>query len=126
MIDLNNIVIRGRLTADPETKSVGDKDVSKFTLAVNDGFKEDHASFCEVESWGKLSGVCSYLKKGSDVIIIGSIRQDRWKDQDGLNRSKIKIVSKEIIFGSRKKSENSETTDPATFEDMGQEKDFPF
>ncbi|EKO60841.1 single-strand binding domain protein [Leptospira kirschneri str. H2] len=37
-------------------------------------------------------------KKGKKATVIGELRQDRWKAQDGSNRSKLKVVGQMIRF----------------------------
>jgi len=106
---MNNLalaVIDGNLTSDPDTKVLkGDKTVTTFSVAVNHeyGSKEDnkHVSYVNVETWEKLAETCGmYLKKGSRVTVQGQIRQDRWKDDKGNTREKIKIVANSVRFDS--------------------------
>jgi len=38
------------------------------------------------------------VEKGKRVMIIGNLKQERWLGEDGKNKSKIKIIGKEIRF----------------------------
>ncbi|TGK33766.1 single-stranded DNA-binding protein [Leptospira gomenensis] len=115
MKNLSHIIMDGNLTADPDFKTLNNgKSVATFTLAVNHDYKSSaespgEVSFIEVEAWDKNAENCSeYLKKGKKVTIIGELRQDRWKAQDGGNRSKIKVVLHSVRFDglpSRKERE---------------------
>jgi len=104
MKNISHIVVDGFLTTDPETKHLAEgKVVTKFSLAINHGFKskegDDEVSYIDIETWDKLAENCGeYLKKGKKVTAVGSLRQDRWKNQEGESRSKTKIVATSIRF----------------------------
>jgi len=61
MKDLNQVIIVGRLTKDPEKKMIkfGDdsRPVCNFSIAVNRE-KDKDAFFFNVECWGKLADEC--------------------------------------------------------------------
>ncbi|TGK20815.1 single-stranded DNA-binding protein [Leptospira fluminis] len=115
MKNLSIAVVDGFLTGDPELKKISSgKSVANFTLAVNHNFKkiegeEPEVSYLEVEVWDRSAENCAeYLKKGKKATVIGYIKQDRWKNQEGQNRSKLKIVAEEVRFdsyGDRKERE---------------------
>lgn len=105
---MNNLafaILDGNLTQDPETKQTkSEKAVTTFTVALNHewGAKEGNkaVSFVPVECWDRLAENCaSFLKKGRYVTVAGQLRQDRWKDTEGKNRSRIKIVAQNVRFG---------------------------
>ena len=49
-----------------------------------------------------LADACSnHLKKGRGVRVVGRLKQDRWADQEGNNRSRVKVVAEHIIFKPR-------------------------
>jgi single-strand DNA-binding protein len=99
MVDLNHVVLIGRLTRDAELKitSTGQA-VCKFSIAVNRRKKngdqwEDEANFFDILLWGRQGETLHpYLVKGKMVAVDGELRQDRWQ-QDGQNRSKVEIVA---------------------------------
>ena len=101
MTSLNNVVLIGNLTRDPELRYTSQgKAVASFGLAVDDVFRgkdgEIHEAPCfiEVESWGKTAESCNeYLKKGSLIAIIGKIRFESWEARDGSKRSRLKIIA---------------------------------
>jgi len=99
MVDVNHVILLGRLTRDAELKyTAGGQAVCKFSIAVNRRKKngdqwEDEANFFDIVIWGKQGETLNqYLKKGKMVAVDGELRQDRWQ-QDGQNRSKIEIVA---------------------------------
>ena len=99
MIDINHVVLIGRLTRDAELKSIANgQTVCKFSIAVNRRRKngeqwEDEPSFFDIVVWGRQGeSLHPYLVKGKLVGVKGELRQDRWQ-QDGQNRSKVEIVA---------------------------------
>jgi single-strand DNA-binding protein len=100
MADLNHVVLIGRLTRDAELKQTANgQAVCKFSIAVNRRRKngdqwEDEANFFDVVVWGRQGeSLYQYLLKGKMVGVDGELRQDRWQQQDGQNRSKVEIVA---------------------------------
>lgn len=115
MKNISVTVLDGYLTNDPELrKTQTGKSVVNFTLAVNHYFKKQdgddgEVSYVDIEAWEKTAENCSeYLKKGKKVTVVGQLRQDRWKNQEGQPRSKVKVVADEVRFdnfGERKEKE---------------------
>jgi len=95
--------IEGNVTKDPVLrKTKTGKSVCTFSIAVNHYSKnesEPQVSFIEVETWEKVAEMCaSNITKGRRLMVIGSLRQDRWEGEDGKLQSRIKILSNEIKF----------------------------
>ncbi len=101
MNNLSSTTIEGFITQDPIIrKTKNNKDVCSFSVAMkhySSGDDDAKVSFFDVESWDKLAMFCSeILKKGKRVLVSGSLKQDRWVDADGKNRSKIILVASQI------------------------------
>ena len=84
---MNKIVIQGRLTRDPEVKTVGsDLRVWRISVAVDrrkgkDGTKK--TDFFSCDAWGKTGDTISqYFHKGDGIILIGRMESSR-SDSDG-------------------------------------------
>ena len=99
MVDINRVVLIGRLTRDAELKSIASgQAVTKFSIAVNRRKKngdqwEDEPNFFDIVVWGRQGeSLHQYLLKGKMVCVDGELRQDRWQ-QDGQNRSKVEVVA---------------------------------
>lgn len=93
MSNLNVVVLQGNLVADPEI--VGkESNVARFTVAVNSGFGENKdTAFVDCVAFGKqVEVIKEYFEKGKQVLIRGAIRQNRWKNEEGENRSKLEVV----------------------------------
>lgn len=86
---MNNVVLVGRLTKDPELKYLtSGTPVATFTLAINRDYKNKDGStpvdFIPVEIMGKPAEfVANYITKGRLVAIQGSIRVDRYDTPSG-------------------------------------------
>jgi single-strand DNA-binding protein len=107
MANLNKVILIGRLTRDPESRtfSTGGK-VTKFGFAVTNRKKnsqtgqwEDEPMFIDCEAFnrgefGKLADTIeTYCKKGSQICIEGRLHLDQWDDKTtGQKRSKHKLV----------------------------------
>jgi single-strand DNA-binding protein len=107
MANLNKVILIGRLTRDPESRSFpnGGK-VSKFGFAVTNrkrnsqtGQWEDEPMFidCEVYNRGEFGKqadlVSDRCRKGTQIMVEGRLHLDQWDDKTtGQKRSKHKIV----------------------------------
>lgn len=91
MAGFNRAVLLGRLTADPELKqTVSGVSVTSFTLAVDRRYKngeEPQADFIPIVCWRQTAEFVSrYFRRGSPILVCGSIQVRKWTDKDGQNR----------------------------------------
>jgi len=109
-MNLNKVFIIGRLTADPEAKTIpSGQTVSSFGLATNRVWtnqqtkqKEEKTEFHNIVLWGRLAEIASqYLKKGALVLIEGRLQTRSWQDQSGSKRYRTEIVGENIQMGPR-------------------------
>ena len=101
-VDINVVVLVGRLTRDCELKSTPQgTSVCRFSIAVNRRKRtgdrwEDEVSYFDVVLWGKSAETLKpYLQKGRQVSIEGELRQNRW-DQEGKAVSKVEVVANNV------------------------------
>jgi single-strand DNA-binding protein len=113
MANLNKVMLIGRLTRDPEVRSLstGAK-VAHFGFAVNNRRKnsdtgqwEDEPVFIDIDAWNRgetgrqlADLVQQYLRKGHQAFIEGHLQLDQWTGQDGQRRSKLKLVLDNLQF----------------------------
>ncbi len=107
-LNLNKVILCGRLTADPELKqTTSGIAVVSFSLAVNrrfqsktaDGAQAQQADFINVVAWRQTAEFISrYFRKGSAICITGSIQTRRWQDQQGQTRYATEVVADEAMF----------------------------
>ncbi|MDY3938908.1 MAG: single-stranded DNA-binding protein [Spirochaetia bacterium] len=105
MNNLNSILIEGNLIKDPVLKSTPNgTPVCLFSVATNRFFKQNdelqkEVSYFDIESWASTAQSCgSLLTKGRGVRIVGRLKQDRWNDENGNPKSRIKIVAEHVEF----------------------------
>ena len=107
-LNLNKVVLCGRLTADPELKQTQSGiAVVTFTLAVNRRFQSrsadaaagQQADFISVVAWRQTAEFISkYFKKGSALCVTGSLQTRSWQDQQGSRRYATEVVVDEAMF----------------------------
>ncbi len=112
---MNNVVLVGRLTKDPELRYIPGTGtpVATFTLAIDrdytkkDGTKD--TDFIPVEVMGKSAEFCAnYITKGRLVAVQGSLRVDRYQTQTGENRTFTKVSTRAVqALDSKGRSDNS-------------------
>ncbi len=102
---MNNVNIVGRLTKDPELKYIpgSGNAVCTFTVAVDRDYAKKDGSkdtdFIPVQAWGKLAEICaSNIGKGKQVGIIGSLRIENYKDNEGNNKTITKVNADTVKF----------------------------
>ena len=102
---MNNVVLVGRLTKDPELRYVGEKNnaLTNFSLAVDRGYKnlqgESKVDFINIEIWGKQAEIfCTYMEKGKMVGIEGKIIADKYKNENGENRYITRVRANSFRF----------------------------
>lgn len=103
---LNKIQIIGNLGRDPEMRyTPGGTPVTNFSVAVNrvsrgqDGQTAEETEWFRVECWEKLAEIADqYLKKGSQVYIEGRLRTRKYTGNDGVERTAVEIVARDMIM----------------------------
>ena len=101
---INNAVIMGRLTADPELRTTGNGiGVCGFTVAVDRNYRpegeERQTDFINVVAWRKTADFVSrYFRKGQMIAVQGSIQTRNYEDRNGNKRTAVEIVADNISF----------------------------
>lgn len=98
---INQVILMGRLTRDPETRTTpSGKTVTTFSLAVDRQGADDQADFFDVVAWEKTGElVAQYLSKGRRCLVQGRLRQDSWDDKEtGKKRSKVEVIANDVTF----------------------------
>ena len=131
---MNNVVIVGRLTKDPELRYIpgSGTPVATFTLAINRDYKNKDGSipvdFIPVEIMGKPAEfVANYITKGRLVGVQGSIRVDRYDTPSGEKRTFAKVSGRSIqALESKNKATKSEEPPESPTEFAAVDDDMPF
>ncbi|MEO5883950.1 MAG: single-stranded DNA-binding protein [Candidatus Limnocylindrales bacterium] len=106
---MNKVLLTGRLTRDPEMRSLASgKNVTTFTVASNEfiGGGREKAEYHPVVTWDRLAEIAgTYLGKGQQVAIEGRLQTRSWDDDRGQRHWKTEVVAShvEMLSGRRKK-----------------------
>lgn len=107
---MNNIVIKGRLTADPEIrKTSNDVAVANFTVAVDRAFNRDETDFFRCTAWRSTAEfVQHYFEKGQEILLNGEMQCNVWADEDGEKHSSWSVQVMNVEFcGSKADAANA-------------------
>lgn len=93
----------GNLTSDPEGREVGKSNVARFTVAVDDGYRDSAGEwqknpplFVNVEVWRAVArGVMAQFTKGSPVVVTGRWRAAEY-EKDGEKRRRQYVVADSV------------------------------
>lgn len=108
--ELNQVLIAGRLTRDPELRfTQKGQGMSSFSVAVNRRYKDaatgdwkDDTTFVSVTVWGPAAERCKdKMKKGSPVIIEGRLTASEFTDKSGQKRKEMKVTARRVQLLTR-------------------------
>jgi single-strand DNA-binding protein len=145
-LNLNKVILGGRLTADPELKSTQNGiSVLAFSIAVSRKAGKDkpqETDFITCVAWRQTAEFINrYFKKGSSICVTGYLQVRKWEDQNGQKRSATDVVVDEALFvDSKNEAQGTEAAsgvnyipdaykpqETANFEDVGNDDSFlPF
>ena len=98
---LNRVFLAGRLTRDPELRYIpSGTAVCTLPLAVSRRFPDkeksgewrEEVAYINVVTWREMAERCGErLRKGSPVLVEGTLQSRNWETQDGQKRSTIEV-----------------------------------
>lgn len=108
-MDLNKVIIVGRVTADPQLRTTpSGQSVTTIGVATNrtwtdkNGQKQEEAEFHNVILWGRQAEVAAqFLVKGATVLVEGHLRTRSWTDKQGQARKTTEIMAERMQLGPR-------------------------
>ncbi|MBR0414899.1 MAG: single-stranded DNA-binding protein [Clostridia bacterium] len=105
---LNNISVMGRLTADPEVRQTPNGvSVCSFTIANDKDFKRDGdaPNWIDCVAWrNNADFIGKYFKKGSLIVVTGSLQTRQYQDKNGNNRKATEVVVSQQYFAESKRA----------------------
>jgi single-strand DNA-binding protein len=109
-MDYNKVILVGRVGRDPETKKVGEKTLSSFSVATSFGTGDNaKTAWHQVTAWEKLGEIAQQiLHKGDRVLIEGRIDYNT-VDKNGTKVTYTQITASNLI-NLQAKPVNGETT----------------
>ena len=139
-MDLQQFTFTGNLGRDPEMRyTPSGKPVTSFSVGSNREFlnaagqKVKETTWLNVTVWGNMGEACNkYLKKGSKVLVIGTLRPDPatggprvWtSNQDGTARANYEVMASYVQFLSTPNT--AQASGEAGPFDGGPDDDIPF
>ncbi len=131
---LNQIVIMGRLTADPELRATGNNiSVCSFTVACDRDYKAKNAEretdWIDCVAWrGTAELICRNFFKGQSIAVSGRLQTRTYQDKQGNNRKVTEIVVGSAYFCGKKETSNDAFTysEASAFEELDDSDELPF
>ena len=115
---INKVIIIGNLGADPEIRYTSNGSaVVNISIATTNVWKDNktgdiqnRTEWHRVVLYNRLGEIANdYLKKGSKVYIEGSLKTNKWKDNNGVDRYNTDIIASnmQILDSKTDKSLNN-------------------
>ena len=122
MADLNKVILMGHMTADPELKqTTSGISVCSFSIGVNRRFSraeqgQQSVDFINIVSWRQQAEFVSrYFKKGSCIVVCGSLQTRNWTDNQGQKRYVTEISAEDVTFVSGANGGNGAPSQGSTY-----------
>lgn len=107
---LNQIVLMGRLTRDPELRHTQSGiAVTRFSIAVDRDYQsrdggEKKTDFIDIVTWRNTAEfVSKYFVKGQMAVVTGKLQINDWTDRDGGKRRSAEVVADNVYFGESRR-----------------------
>ena len=123
-LNLNKVVLAGRLTGDPELKqTTSGVSVTNFSIAINRRFSsrngenaEQQTDFINVVAWRQTAEfITKFFRKGSAICLTGSIQTRAWQDAQGQKRYATEVVVDDAMFVDSKSDSASQGYTPDAY-----------
>lgn len=117
---LNQIVLMGRLTRDPELRHTqSGLSVASFTIAVDRDYgqngEEKQTDFIDIVAWRNTAEfVSKYFAKGRMAVVNGRLQIRDWTDKDGNKRRNAEVLADRVYFGDSKREDAPRSDAPRT------------
>jgi single-strand DNA-binding protein len=107
---MNQVVLMGRLTRDPELRHTQQGTaVTSFTLAVDRDYSsreggERQTDFIDCVAWRNTADfVSKYFLKGQMAAVVGRLQIRDWTDKEGNKRRSAEVVVNNVYFTGSKR-----------------------
>jgi single-strand DNA-binding protein len=101
---INQVILMGNLTRDPELRAANEQSVVSFSLALNRSYKDksgewqESTDYIDVVAWGTLAEqVSGRLVKGNRALVAGRLQSRSW-ETDGVKKSKVEVLATDVTF----------------------------
>ena len=138
---INNVILTGRLTADPELKTTpSGVSVISVCIAVDRRYQpkdgEKLTDFINCVAWRNTAEfITRYFRKGDMIGVIGEIQTRKYKDKNGYDRWTTEVIINQAEFcggttrGASNNGGNSAPVPPpadTNFEPLKDDEELPF
>ena len=126
---MNNVILMGRLTRDPELKYANNGTAfCRFTVAVNRDFNREEADFINCLAFKKTAEtIAEWLGKGRRIALQGRIQTGNYENKNGDKVNTFEVVVDKFEFvDSAKGEENNKNVRSNVRSEEDLEDDFPF
>ena len=96
---MNVWTISGRLTKQPQMKTVGDSELCSFSVAINE--TKDSTMFVDCDWWGSQGKFMTQLVKGTYVTVMGRLTQRKWTTKEGAEKTVIGCRVDRVTVGGK-------------------------
>lgn len=108
---MNNVILAGRLTADPELKTTQSGiEFTKFSIAVKRDYSKDgndQSDFINITAWRQTAAfICKYFSKGDGIVLSGKIQTGSYQTNTGEKRYTTDVIADKVEFPLGKRSGN--------------------
>lgn len=110
---INNVVIMGRLTKEPEERKTSTgKTVCPICVAVDNRFDKEKTDFFDVIAWNQTAEfICKHFHKGTMIAVQGRLATRYWEDKNGSKHKAVEIVADNVSFCGGKNESNTGSID---------------
>jgi single-strand DNA-binding protein len=90
---MNNVILSGRLTHEPELVHSSERAICRMRVAVDNG-KYD-TTYVDVTSFDRQAYACAeHLSKGRKVGVSGRLAYREWRDDEGNRRERYSVIGR--------------------------------
>lgn len=126
---MNNVILMGRLTRDPELKYANNGTAfCRFTVAVNRDFNREEADFINCLAFKKTAEtIAEYLSKGKRIALQGRIQTGSYENKNGEKVNTFEVIVDKFEFVDSARSDTSKNQSYSNNDDvLDDNDDFPF
>lgn len=98
---MNTTTINGNLSADPKLRYTPDGQAfANFTLYIyrrkNDDGTRPNPTRIQIQVWNQAEEAAESLHKGDFVLVVGSLMERVWQDENGQNKSSVFVKASSV------------------------------
>ena len=119
-MSVNQVTLLGRVGKDAEVRMAGQNKVATFSLCTggkyktNDGREIDDTAWHSIVAWRNLAELAEkYIRKGSQILVIGRLTYRKYTGNDGVERSVTEIIADKIELCGARESAPSQPSAPS-------------